>query len=73
MEICRIDFTSTHPIDFKLGQKLDINKRNDLNPKKLTPSTMTSRDVTMTSSMILKVKTADVSTVLAPDIDMYFF
>ena len=64
----------TYVIDLKLGEKLDINERNDLNPKKLTSNIMTSRDVTMTSSIISKIKTADFSTFLAPDtIDMYFF
>ena len=38
----------TYPIDLKLGQKLDIDKRSDLKEKNPTSDVMTSRDVIMT-------------------------
>ena len=57
----------------KLGQKLDINERNDSRQKNPTPDVMTSRDVIMTSSKIRKEKTADVSTFWATlVVEMYF-
>ena len=64
----------TYPIDLKLGQKLDITKINNSDYKNPTSDVVTSRDVSMTSSPIWKVKIADVSIILTPDIiDMYFF
>ena len=66
-------FSQNSPIDLKLGEKLDINKRNDSRQKNPTPDVMTSRDVIMTSSKIWKEKTADVSTFWATlVVEMYF-
>ena len=63
----------TYPIDLKLGQKLDINERNDSDQKNPTSDVVTSCDVTMTSSPILKIKNTDLSTILTPfTTDMYF-